>query len=73
VTGEKKHRETILRGEHSLKQSQEVTLNVGDAVFIPEGWWVYISSLCTLFWWFLNLFLVEVVQFQLSFFMYKYD
>lgn len=29
------------RAEHSLKQSQEVTLKAGDAVFIPEGWWVY--------------------------------
>jgi hypothetical protein len=26
------------RAEHSLKQSQEITLNAGDAVFIPEGW-----------------------------------
>jgi len=25
------------RAEHSLKQSQEITLNAGDAVFIPEG------------------------------------
>jgi hypothetical protein len=29
------------RAEHSLKQSQEITLNAGDAVFIPEGWFLF--------------------------------
>ncbi|KAL0843359.1 hypothetical protein Bca101_016604 [Brassica carinata] len=43
------------RAEHSLKQSQEVTLKAGDAVFIPEGWFHQVDSdeLTTAvnFWW----------------------
>ncbi|VVB17064.1 unnamed protein product [Arabis nemorensis] len=43
------------RAEHSLKQSQEVTLNAGDAVFIPEGWFHQVDSdeltIAVNFWW----------------------
>ncbi|CAH2072332.1 unnamed protein product, partial [Thlaspi arvense] len=43
------------RAEHSLKQSQEVTLNAGDAVFIPEGWFHQVDSdeltIGVNFWW----------------------
>ncbi|KAF8094465.1 hypothetical protein N665_0362s0008 [Sinapis alba] len=43
------------RAEHSLKQSQEVTLKAGDAVFIPEGWFHQVDSdeltIAVNFWW----------------------
>jgi hypothetical protein len=43
------------RAEHSLKQSQEITLNAGDAVFIPEGWFHQVDSdeltVAVNFWW----------------------
>ncbi|XP_010493063.1 PREDICTED: uncharacterized protein LOC104770356 isoform X2 [Camelina sativa] len=43
------------RAEHSLKQSQEVTLDAGDAVFIPEGWFHQVDSddltIAVNFWW----------------------
>ncbi|ESQ41996.1 hypothetical protein EUTSA_v10013262mg [Eutrema salsugineum] len=43
------------RAEHSLKQSQEVNLNAGDAVFIPEGWFHQVDSdeltIAVNFWW----------------------
>ncbi|KAL1189185.1 Lysine-specific demethylase JMJ31 [Cardamine amara subsp. amara] len=43
------------RAEHSLKQSQEVTLNAGDGVFIPEGWFHQVDSdeltIAVNFWW----------------------
>ncbi|CAH8370543.1 unnamed protein product [Eruca vesicaria subsp. sativa] len=43
------------RAEHSIKQSQEVTLNAGDAVFIPEGWFHQVDSdeltIAVNFWW----------------------
>ncbi|XP_020879089.1 uncharacterized protein LOC9307978 isoform X2 [Arabidopsis lyrata subsp. lyrata] len=43
------------RAEHSLKQSQKVILNAGDAVFIPEGWFHQVDSeeltVAVNFWW----------------------
>ncbi|CAN8252387.1 unnamed protein product [Cochlearia groenlandica] len=43
------------RAEHSLKLSQEVILNAGDAVFIPEGWFHQVDSdeltIAINFWW----------------------
>ncbi|CAN6806297.1 unnamed protein product [Brassica oleracea] len=43
------------RAELSLQFSQEVTLNAGDAVFIPEGWFHQVDSdeltIAVNFWW----------------------
>ncbi|XP_010535927.1 PREDICTED: uncharacterized protein LOC104811069 isoform X2 [Tarenaya hassleriana] len=43
------------RAKHSMEHSQEVTLDCGDALFIPEGWFHQVDSddltIAVNFWW----------------------